>query len=196
MIDPIFLMRKALPMSFKLQQIDPESKFSHHFTMEILEHVYPRTVVQEVLSQCRAWEQRERKLSQLIVVYYVMGLWLFRSLNQRAVFARMVSGLSWLWPIFLKLPGASALLYRRQQLAVTVLRRLFRRCCRPLSLPDTPGAFRFGLRLMALDSSMEDVADTPANALHFGRLTSGKNGSPCATNALSVPGRSGNSHNC
>jgi hypothetical protein len=165
-------------MSFKLQQIDPESKFSHHFTMEILEHVYPRTVVQEVLTQCRAWEQRERKLSQLIVVYYVMGLWLFRSLNQRAVFARMVSGLSWLWPISLKLPGASALLYRRQQLAVTVLRRLFRRCCRPLSQPDTPGAFRFGLRLMALDSSMEDVADTPANALHFGRLTSGKNGSP------------------
>jgi hypothetical protein len=69
-------------MCFKLQQIDPESKFSHHFTMEILEHVYQRTVVQELLSQCRAWEQRERKLSQLIVVYYVMGLWLFRSLNQ------------------------------------------------------------------------------------------------------------------
>lgn len=166
-------------MPFKLQHIDPESKFTHHFKMDILERCYPRTIVQTVLSECLAWEKRERKLSQLLIVYYVIGLWLFRSLNQRAVFARLSSGLRWLWPdASLSLPGASALLYRRQHLAVTVMRRLFRRCCRPLSTPATPGAFRFGLRLMALDSTLEDVAESPANALHFGRLTSGKSASP------------------
>ena len=166
-------------MSFRLQHLDLESKFTHHLTMDMLERFYPRAIVQDLLSQCLAWEQRERKLSQLLIVYYVIGLWLFRGLNQQAVFARLASGVSWFWPTASAgLPGASALLYRRQQLAVTVLRQLFRRCCRPLSTPTTPGAFRFGLRLMALDSTLEDVAESPANALHFGRLTSGKSASP------------------
>jgi hypothetical protein len=166
-------------MPFKLQQIDLESKLTHHLKIDVLERFYPREVVQDLVSQCRAWEKRERKLSQLIIVYYVIGLSLFRLLNQKAVFARMASALRWLWPDpGLNLPGASALLYRRQKLAVTVLRLLFRRRCHPLSGPATPGAFRFGLRLMALDSTMEDVADTPTNALHFGRLTSGKSASP------------------
>jgi hypothetical protein len=35
-----------------------------------------------------------------------------------------------------------------------------------------------GLRLMALDGTLDEVAETPANALYFGRLSSGKNQSP------------------
>ena len=48
---------------------------------------------------------------------------------------------------------------------------LFRRVCRPLATPDTPGAFLFGLRLMAVDGTVEDVRDTPANPAAFGRQT-------------------------
>src|SRR5205823_9646592 len=44
--------------------------------------------------------------------------------------------------------------------------------------PDTPGAFYDGLRLMALDSFVVDVADSPANARVFGRPGSGR--SPAA----------------
>jgi hypothetical protein len=46
-----------------------------------------------------------------------------------------------------------------------------------LASQQTPGAFAFGLRLLALDSTVEDVADTPANAAFFGRLTPGKTAS-------------------
>jgi Transposase DDE domain len=59
-----------------------------------------------------------------------------------------------------------------------VLRRLLRQVCRPLATPETPGAYRFGLRLMAIDSTLEDVADTPANAAFFGRVASGASASP------------------
>ena len=31
-----------------------------------------------------------------------------------------------------------------------------------------PGAFRFGLRLMAIDGTVEDLPDTPENAAVFG----------------------------
>src|SRR5438874_2351448 len=39
-------------------------------------------------------------------------------------------------------------------------------------------ALRFGLRLMAIDGTLDEVADTEANVLYFGRLSSGKHQSP------------------
>jgi hypothetical protein len=46
---------------------------------------------------------------------------------------------------------------------------LFGLVCQPLAGPETPGAFRFAMRLMALDGTIEPVADTPATAHAFGR---------------------------
>jgi hypothetical protein len=46
---------------------------------------------------------------------------------------------------------------------------LFHRVCRPLATPTTPGAFLFGLRLVALDGWNEEIPDTPANERAFGR---------------------------
>ncbi len=39
---------------------------------------------------------------------------------------------------------------------------------RPLATAETPGAFLFGLRVMAADGTVLDVPDTPANAKVFG----------------------------
>ncbi len=59
--------------------------------------------------------------------------------------------------------------YRRQQLGVQPLRQLFEQVCQPRATPQTPGAFRFGLLLMAMDSTLENVPDSFANHLTFGR---------------------------
>jgi hypothetical protein len=47
-----------------------------------------------------------------------------------------------------------------------------------MATEQTNGAFRFGLRLMAIDGTLDEVADTPANAQYFGRMNSGKHQSP------------------
>lgn len=166
-------------MSFSLSHIPAEGNLSHVMRMDLLERVYPREVVASLLTRCHGWEERERKLSQLLMVYYVISLSLLRDLNLRAVMAHLTSTLRWLGLSLVgSLPTAAALVYRRQQLGIPVLRHLFRQQCRPLATPQTPGAFRFGLRLMALDSTVDDVAESAANALHFGRLSSGKTRSP------------------
>ena len=166
-------------MSFKLQQLAPESKLCWHLRVQILERCYPRDLVGDLLTKCHAWEQRERKLSQLVIVYYVIALSLFRQFNVTEVFAYLSRGLRWIWPDpCLSLPTGGALTARRESLGITVMRRLFRQCCRPLARAETKGAFAFGLRLMAIDSTLDEVPDTPANALHFGRLSSGKSQSP------------------
>src|SRR5947209_15580242 len=171
--------RRPSCMPFKLQQLPEESKFCQHLSFRLLEQYYPRELVSQVLSACHAWEQRERKLSQLVIVYYVIALSLFRQFNVSEVFAHLSRGLRWLWPDpAIRLPTGGALTARRQSLGIPVMRQLFRHCCHPLASPATKGAFAFGLRLMAVDSTLAEVPDTAANDQHFGRRTTGKSQSP------------------
>ena len=166
-------------MSFRLSHIPSDGKLCHHVRADILERWYPREVVSELLTRYHGWEQRERKLSQLLIVYYVMALSLFRQYHVTEVFAHLCRGIRWLWPDdTIALPTGGALTARRQSLGIMVLRQLFRQCCRPLATEQTKGAFALGLRLMALDGTLDDVADTPANALHFGRIATEPNPSP------------------
>ncbi len=166
-------------MAFSIQQLVDDSKLSHALRFEILEQLCPRELVSDLLTRCHAWGKRERSLNQLVLVYDVIALSLFRRLNLAAVLAHLVRGLRWLWPNpSLRLPTAAALVSRRRQLGGLIMRHLFQRICRPMATQQTSGAFRFGLRLMAIDGTLDEVADTSANALYCGRLSSGKHQSP------------------
>ena len=90
---------------------------------------------------------------------------------------------------------ASALSYRRQRLGSVPLVALMQEVCQPLATPQTPGAFRFGYRLMAVDSTIEAVPATKVNDAAFGRLKGrkGESASPqvrgtylmeCGTHAI------------
>src|SRR5438034_9752736 len=118
-------------MPFTLQHIPDESKFAQQLSFRLLERYYPRALVSELLSRCQAWEQRERKLTQLVIVYYVIALSLFRQFNVTEVFAHLSRGLRWLWPDpCIALPTGGALTARRQSLGSVVMRLLFRECSR------------------------------------------------------------------
>ena len=65
--------------------------------------------------------------------------------------------------------AAAAIAQARARLGARPVVALFHAVCRPLATEQTPGAFLFGLRLMALDGTTEDVPDSPANARTFGR---------------------------
>jgi len=67
------------------------------------------------------------------------------------------------------LPAKSALTQARQRLGPRPLILLFRRLAGPAATVATPGAFLFGLRLMAIDGTTLDLPDTPDNARLFGR---------------------------
>jgi hypothetical protein len=47
--------------------------------------------------------------------------------------------------------------------------RLFKAVCQPLATPATLGGFAYGLRLVALDGSVDEVPDSEANSAYFGR---------------------------
>jgi len=122
------------------------------------------------LSGCR--EKRQRLLPARAVVYFVLGLCLFSGADShappgyRSVMRWLTSGVRHLHG--LALPTSGALTRARQRLGSKPLELLFDLRRGPLAGPATPGAFAFGLRLVAWDGTGIDVADTPVNAREFG----------------------------
>jgi hypothetical protein len=162
-------------LGFTIREIEAECKFSSALTVEALSQAIPPDTITRVLQQEAAVEDRERKLSMIVVVWLVIALHLYTTLSQGAVFAKLARGLRFIWPDpTIRLPGDSALSYRRTQLGARPLCALFHELCQPIAKEQTRGAFLFGLRLMAIDGVVEDVPDTPANAAYFGRHTSAR----------------------
>lgn len=166
-------------MPFRITHLPCDNKFSHQFSLSLLEQIYPREMIGELLSQLKRWEKRERKLSQLVMVYLLLAWHLFCHESLRSVFLHLSAGLRLSGLLSAsQIPTKNAFFKRRKQLGVRFFRTLLRRRCQPLATAETPGAFAFGYRLVAIDGTLEDVADSPANAHFFGRLSAGATASP------------------
>jgi hypothetical protein len=127
-------------------------------------------LIEAVLSVTGRVTRRERKLNLRLMVWVIVGLGWFAECALPRVLGKLIQGTSLVLGLDKATwPTASALTYRRQQLGVRPLAELCRRVCQPLATPNTPGAFAFGRRLVALDGTVDAVPDTPANVAVFGR---------------------------
>lgn len=154
------------------------SKVSAEVTVQALAGAIPPATIQAVAQAHRRSGQRRRKLplELLLLVSILMNLYTEEALER--VLGKVVHGLRLLGsdPQAV-LPGKSARCQARYRLGARPVVDLFHRVCRPLATPATPGAFLFGLRVLGLDGTTEDVPDTPANVRAFGRHHSGRGAS-------------------
>jgi hypothetical protein len=136
-----------------------------------LEKVISPTDIRQALLETNRVNPRACKLTHEVMMWVVLAMGIFTNLPIRQVFkqSRRLRDAA-------DSPCRSALCVARQRLGVEPVRRLFERVVRPLATPETPGAFYRGLRLVAVDGTLEDVPDTPMNDTAFGRPTSGKRG--------------------
>jgi hypothetical protein len=157
-------------MGFRIREVEAESKFSSRLSLEAIGRAVPPGEIEAVLAEEGAKEQRERKLNAFVTALLVIAMSIFSHLSMARVLKKVAQGLRYVWPDpSYKVAGKGAISYRRYQLGARPLAALFRRICRPLATPDTPGAYLFGRRLMAIDGTTEDVPDTPENVAAFGR---------------------------
>lgn len=165
-------------MGFRIREIAAGRKFCEELSLDSLFTAIPLSEIEVVLTDANATQQRHRRLTMIAIVVLIIALHMYSRLSIGFVFKRLVRGLRFIWPDpHWKTPNDSALSYRRYQLGARVLIALFHRVCRPLATLATPGAFAFGLRLKAIDGTIEDVADTADNALAFGRSGSDRGAS-------------------
>jgi hypothetical protein len=136
-----------------------------------LEQVISPMDIQQALDESGRVNPRACKLTHNVMMWIVLAMGIFTNLPIRQVFKHARR-----FRVGEAAPTRSALCVARQRLGLEPVRRLFERTVHPLAEADTPGAFYRGLRLVAVDGTLEDVPDTPANDAFFGRPTSGKRG--------------------
>ena len=136
----------------------------------LITHFIPLSLIKQVIEDCHVKEKRQRCLPAWLMVLLCIVRGIFAQEALSSVFARLcfIPCLQSQFPLS-QLPDKSALCLARYRLGARPLALLFRRVCHPIATRDTCGAFVFGYRLVALDSTKETVADTPANAQFFGR---------------------------
>ena len=157
-------------MGFMVRPVPVGTNLSEELRVQALERAVPHAVICAVAAAHRGPKQRRRKLPSEVVllVSILMNLYTHEALDR--VLGKLAHGVRLLGPASCVPPaGKSALCQARSRLGARPVVALFHQVCRPLATPATPGAFLFGLRVLGLDGTVEDVPDTPANARAFGR---------------------------
>jgi hypothetical protein len=133
--------------------------------------VFPPELVDRVVLEAGRVEQRHRLLPARVVVYYVLAMALFAEASYEEVMRALVEGLSWTsgWRQVWEVPAKGSIFKARSRLGREPLRLLFEAVAGPLATESTRGAFYRQWRLMSLDGTCLDVADTAANEQEFGR---------------------------
>lgn len=145
-----------------------DGKVSQQIDFGLLQEVIPPSLIEELLETYQMWETRERQLNRVALVYWLIALHLYPKLSQRAVYAKLVSGLRTMRDdVPESIPAKSAFSYQREQLGSDLLEDLFHQMAGPQATMETPGAFWHGMRLLALDGTVESVPDTASNRETF-----------------------------
>jgi hypothetical protein len=162
-------------MGFNLRTIIDVTEFPENVRLNVLERAVPHATVEAVVIDLEATEQRTRKLPAALTTLLCVAMGLFTDTALEQVLIKLVKGLRYIWPDDeYQTANKSAISQARYRLTAKPVVELFRRVCKPLATQATTGAFLFGLRLMAIDGTTEDVADTPENVAFFGRHHGGR----------------------
>jgi hypothetical protein len=146
------------------------TRLSDHISLGVLARAVPRDQVRQVLTETGKTSERERDLPAQVMVYYVIALALYMTASTREVLRCLLEGLRWLWGAeAFKVAGRSGISQARTRLGDEPLRLLYERLVHPVATPATRGAWYRRWRLVSLDGSCLDVADTAANRDVFER---------------------------
>jgi Insertion element 4 transposase N-terminal/Transposase DDE domain len=158
--------------------VKPENdqRLSDHISIGVLTRTFPPELVDSIIAAAGRTERRSRLLPARVVVYYVLAMALFSQASYEEVMRSLVEGLAWAdgWRGSWRMPTKAAIYKARARLGPEPLAALFAAVAGPVATPATPGAFYRGWRLMAIDGTTLDIADTPANAAAFGRPGTGR----------------------
>jgi len=151
----------------------PESdrRLSDLVSVGVLRRVFPPDLVDEVIADAGRTEQRNRTLPARVMAYFAIGMALYADGSYEEVLSQLTDGLSWAsgWQDSYAAPSKSAIFQARARLGAEPVQALFDRVARPIGTASMTGVWLAGRRLVAVDGTCLDVADTVENDVFFGR---------------------------
>src|SRR5665647_3104708 len=149
-----------------------DRRLSDLVSVGVLTRVFPPALVDEVIAEAGRTELRSRMLPARVMAYFAIGMGLYSQGSYEDVLSQLTDGLSWAsgWEDTFTLPSKSAIFQARARLGAKPLAALFKRECRQADRgPRTPGVWLAGRRMVAVDGTVLDLADTVENEEFFGR---------------------------
>jgi hypothetical protein len=147
------------------------SRITDYISLGVIAKFFPVEKVREALTDTKRASVRERDLPAHVVVYYVVALALYMRSSYREVLRCLLEGVQWLLDpsATVKVAGKSGISQARSRLGAEPLRKLYETLVAPIAEKRTKGAWCRQWRLISLDGSTLDVADTEDNERTFGR---------------------------
>ena len=147
------------------------SRITDYISLGVMAKFFPIEKIRQILEQTQRASVRERDLPAHVVVYYVIALALYMRSSYREVLRCLLEGVQWLLDpsARIKVAGKSGISQARSRLGVEPMKRLYAGVVAPIAEKRTRGAWYRQWRLVSLDGSTLDVADTADNEQAYGR---------------------------
>lgn len=158
-------------MARTLAELPAGSRITDYISLGVIAKFFPVEKIHDVLEQTNRASVRERDLPAHVVVYYVIALALYMRSSYREVLRCLLEGVQWLLDpsAKVKVAGKSGISQARSRLGVEPVKKLYDTVVTPIAGERTKGAWFRQWRLVSLDGSTLDVADTVENDEAFGR---------------------------
>jgi len=173
-------------MARTIAEIPKGSRITDHISLGVIAKYFPRERIDSVLAATGRASKRQRDLPGHVVVYYVIALALYMQVSYREVLRCLLEGIRWLQGPngHIKVTGKSGISQARKRVGSEPLQLLHDELVVPIAVRGsnrmTKGGWYRTWRLVSLDGSTLDVADTRENELAFGRpkASRGQSGFP------------------
>jgi Insertion element 4 transposase N-terminal/Transposase DDE domain len=158
-------------MARALASLPVGSRITDYISLGVVSRAVPREKIDSILAETGKTSIRQRELPAHLVVYYVIALALYMHSSYREVLRCLLEGIQWLTKPeeTVKAAGKSGISQARSRLGAEPLRRLYEQVVVPIASKNTRGAWYGKWRLISLDGSTLDIADTKENEDEFGR---------------------------
>jgi hypothetical protein len=146
-------------------------RLSDLLSIGVLGKAFPIGDIKAALQETGKASVRERMLPAHVVVYYVICLSMFMQVSCQEVLRCVLEGLHWLGHDGARSRVAcdAAISQARRRIGAEPLRRLCQTLVSPIATEQTKGARYRRWRLVSLDGSTLDLADTEVNVKAFGK---------------------------
>lgn len=162
-------------MARTVAELPKGARITDYISLGVIAGRFPADEVRAVLAETGRASQRQRDLPAHVVVYYVIALGLYMQCSCREVLRCLLEGVQWLAgpQRRMRVVGRAGISQARARLGSEPVKRLHDRVVAPIAERGvqraTRGAWYRNWRVVSLDGSTLDVADTRENAEAFGR---------------------------
>jgi hypothetical protein len=156
-------------MARTVAELPAGSRITDFISLGVISKTFPAEQIRQIISDAGKASQRQRELPAHVVLYYVIALALYMRSSYREVLRCLLEGIQWLKGPgeTLRVTGKSGISQARSRLGFEAVKCVHDEIVKPIATDKTRGAWYRTWRLVSIDGTSLDVADTQNNRAYF-----------------------------